>query len=326
MKKFLLPLDSNVYKANLHCHTKEYDSGSGFTTPQQIKELYKSNGYNVIAFTDYNKLTYKDTLNDDEFLALPGFEAMLSDPKTLKIYHFNCFPKYYGVKEDYSPIKLEFNLENVNKLIKTYVDNDYLIIYNHPAASFHGSSLYETEEFLGLKGIFAMEIYNNIVEVINRTGWSDIYYDAMLRNGHKVWAIAADDNHSGRSESYLDSPPDTPYSKYMGGFVMIKSKELSHVCIINALEKGDFYSCAGKNGIAPQIHSMYIEDNIFYADFTPVKSVYLKNSVWHCPHQLSFNDDITHVEFEIDKSWTYIRLEITDSNGYKALGNPYFLS
>jgi len=70
---------------------------------------------------------------------------------------------------------------------------------------------------------------------------------------------------------------------------------------------------------------MYIEDDIFYADFTPVKSVYLKNSFWHCPHQLSFHDDITHVEFKIDKSWTYIRLEITDSNGYKALGNPYFI-
>lgn len=84
----------------------------------------------------------------------------------------------------------------------------------------------------------------------------------MLRNGRKLWAVAADDNHSG-------------------------NKEL---------------------------------------DFTPVKSVYLKNSVWHCPHQLSFNDDITHVEFKIDKTWTYIRLEITDTNGYKALGNPYFIS
>ncbi len=323
MKIPLLPPGTNSYKANLHCHTKEFDSGTGFTTPLQIKELYKSHGYNIIAFTDYNKLTYKDYLNDDEFYALPGFEVLWNDPKTLKIYHFNCYPKYYGVKEDYFPLNLEFSLENANKLIKSYVDNDYLVTYNHPACSFHGSSFYKTEEFLGLKGIFAMEIYNNIVEKINRTGWSDVYNDAMLRKGRKLWAGAADDNHSGNKE--LDFPPDTPYSKYMGGFMMIKSKELTHVSIINALENGDFYSCVGNNGIAPQIHSMYIEDNIFYADFTPVKSVYLKNSVWHCPHQLSFNDDITHVEFKIDKTWTYIRLEIADSNGYKALGNPYFI-
>ena len=324
MKIDLLPLYGNVYKTNLHCHTKEYDSGAGFTTPLQIKELYKSHGYNIIAFTGYNKLTYMDNLNDDEFMALPGFEAMLADDKTLKIYHFNCFPKYFGVKQDNSPLNLECSLENANKLIKSFVDSDYLVMYNHPACTFHGSSFHETEEFLGIKGIFALEIYNNIVEVINRTGWSDVYYDTMLRNGHKIWAVATDDNHSGNKE--LDCPPDSPYSKYMGGFVMIKAKELSQACIINALEEGDFYSCIGKNGQAPQIRSMYIEDNIFYADFTPVKSVYLKNSVWHCPHKLSLNDDITHVEFEIDKSWTYIRLEITDSNGYKALGNPYFIT
>jgi len=102
MKIDLLPLDGNVYKTNLHCHTKEYDSGAGFTTPLQIKELYKSHGYNIIAFTGYNKLTYMDNLNDDEFMALPGFEAMLADDKTLKIYHFNCFPKYFGVKQDYA--------------------------------------------------------------------------------------------------------------------------------------------------------------------------------------------------------------------------------
>lgn len=79
-------------------------------------------------------------------------------------------------------------------------------------------------------------------------------------------------------------------------------------------------------GFTSPLRSMYIEDNIFYADFTPVKSVYLKNSVWHCPHKLSLNDDITHVEFEIDKSWTYIHLEIIDSNGYKRLGNHYFIT
>ena len=323
MRIDLLPPDGNFYKANLHCHTKENDSGTGFTTPQQIKDLYKSNGYNIIAFTE-RKLTYNDYLNDDEFLALPGLEEKrMIDSETRKIYHFNCFPKYYGVKEEYFSLDVEFSLENANKLIKSYTDNDYLVMYNHPACSFHGASFYETAEFLGLKNIFAMEIYNHIVEKINLTGWSNVYYDAMLRNGHKIWATATDDNHSG--DEKLDYPPDSPYSKYMGGFIMIKAKELSHVCIISALENGEFYSCAGKNGNAPQIHSMYIDNNIFYADFSPVKSVYLKNSYWHCPHKLALNDDITHVEFEIDKTWTYIRLEITDSNGYKALGNPYYL-
>ena len=316
MKIDLLPIDGNTYKANLHCHSKERTPAAGLTA-LQYKELYKSHGYNVIAFTE-RKLTHYDYLNDDEFLVLPALEEKrLIDFETRKIYHFNCFPKYSGAKELDS--QFEYSLENANKIIKFYTDNDYLVMYNHPVGSFH-----ESEEFLGLNGIFAMEIFNTTVEMVNGKGWSDIYYDMMLRKGHKIWAIAADDSHSGNEEPIFTTA-GTPYSDCMGGFVMILAKELNKVNIINALEQGDFYSCIGKNGIAPKIHSMYLENNIFYADFSPVKSVYLKNSSWHCPHKLSFNDDITHIEFEVDKTWKYVRLEITDTNGYKALGNPYFL-
>lgn len=325
MKINLLSTEGNDYKANLHCHTKEIDSGNGLTTPEQIKELYKSYGYSIVSFTDHQKFTPREFLNDDDFLALPGLEVMWNDDESLKIYHFNCFPKHLDAKDIPFEFKgEEFNISNVNKLIKSYVDNDYLVIYNHPAASFHGSAFYETKDYLDMDGIFAVEVYNNIVEKINLTGWSDSYYDAMLRHGNKLYAVAADDNHSGWET--LDFPPDSPYSKYIGGFTMIRAKELSHKSIISALENGDFYACYGKNGVAPQIHSMYVENNIFYADFSPVKSVYLKNSVWNCPHKLSLKDDITHVEFEIDNSWTYARLEIIDSNGYKALGNPYYIS
>ena len=317
MRIDLLASEGNIYKANLHCHSKNYDSSAGLTA-LQLKELYKSNGYNIVAFSEHEKLTYNDELNDNDFMALPAFETGLFDSETRRIFHFNCFPKHRGVKENYA--KLEYSLENANERIKSLIADGYLVVYNHPVSSFHYS-----EEFLGLEGIFAMEIYNNVVEIINRTGWSDVYYDMMLRHGHKIWAIAADDCHVGNEEPVL-TPANTPYSDCMGGFVMIKAKELKNPNIITALENGAFYACVGKQGIAPQIHNMYIENNVFYADFTPVHSVYLKNSDWHCPHKLSYEDDITHVEFAIDKSWTYLRLEITDKNGHKALGNPYYTS
>jgi hypothetical protein len=150
-------------------------------------------------------------------------------------------------------------------------------------------------------------------------------HDMMLRHGHRIFAIAADDCHAGE-EHPVYTPATTPYSDCMGGFVMIKAKSLTHSNIITALENGDFYSCVGKNGVAPQIHRLFIENNKLHADFTPVKSVYLKNSYWHCPHKLSYHDDITHVEFEIVPTWKFVRLEITDKNGHRALSNPYFIS
>ena len=50
---FLVLIDKNLkqYKANLHCHTNISD---GRLTPLEVKELYKSHGYSVIAYTDHD--------------------------------------------------------------------------------------------------------------------------------------------------------------------------------------------------------------------------------------------------------------------------------
>lgn len=49
-KTELLPGGVTYYKANLHCHTTLSD---GKLTPEEIKEAYKSRGYQVVAFTDH---------------------------------------------------------------------------------------------------------------------------------------------------------------------------------------------------------------------------------------------------------------------------------
>ena len=77
MKKYLLPESGNFYKANLHCHTTFSD---GRLTPAEVKELYKSLGYSIVAYTDHDILIPHDELNDGEFLALHGFEMEINDP------------------------------------------------------------------------------------------------------------------------------------------------------------------------------------------------------------------------------------------------------
>ena len=69
MKKYLLPHGTNAYKANLHAHTNISD---GALTSEQVKDLYKSNGYSVVAYTDHDLLIPHDELTDKDFLALPG--------------------------------------------------------------------------------------------------------------------------------------------------------------------------------------------------------------------------------------------------------------
>lgn len=60
MKKYLLPEKGDFYKANLHCHTNISD---GKYTPEEIKEIYKSRGYHVVAYTNHNSYNYHKELN-----------------------------------------------------------------------------------------------------------------------------------------------------------------------------------------------------------------------------------------------------------------------
>ena len=53
MKKFTLYREGNCYKGNLHIHTTLSD---GEKTPEEIKDVYKNNGYSFVAITDHNTL------------------------------------------------------------------------------------------------------------------------------------------------------------------------------------------------------------------------------------------------------------------------------
>ena len=77
MKKYLLPQSGNFYKANLHCHTTVSD---GALTPEEVKKVYQEKGYSIVAYTDHDVLISHSVLNDEDFLALNGFEAEITEP------------------------------------------------------------------------------------------------------------------------------------------------------------------------------------------------------------------------------------------------------
>ena len=94
--------------------------------------------------------------------------------------------------------------------------------------------------------------------------------------------------------------------------------------VLEALEKGEFYSSCG-----PEIYDFYVEDGKAIVDCSPVKMVRL-----HCDKHpnLAIRDadgNITHAEFDIENHWAgpydYVRISLTDCNNKKAWTNPIFL-
>ena len=72
--RYLISPNKKQYKANLHCHSVLSD---GKKTPEELKEMYKGEGYGILAITDHERPASHKELSDDDFLMLTGYEAYI---------------------------------------------------------------------------------------------------------------------------------------------------------------------------------------------------------------------------------------------------------
>ena len=79
MRRYLIANEGKFYKANLHSHTIMSD---GSATPEQVKEVYKQMGYDIVAFTDHEVLLDQTHLTDETFLAQSGVPLPLTPSST----------------------------------------------------------------------------------------------------------------------------------------------------------------------------------------------------------------------------------------------------
>lgn len=315
-RKYLIPHEGNFYKANLHCHSTCSD---GLLTPAQLKDLYKSNGYSILAYTDHNVLNYFKEFDEPNFLVLCGYEVDRSTkdcglgfPKTC---HLNAIAKD-PAKAVYIERPADYTSESINGVIRKMVDAGYIVNYNHP-----GWSAEEPSDFLRLTGCTAMEIYNNTCEILSNDGNASLFYSIMLKHRMRLFCIATDDNHNfNRMPGKENWPCDN-----LGGWTMIKAPELTYPSIIQAFLAGEFYCSTG-----PQIYDYYLEGDTLCIDCSPVRSVYLRSAATNAPAKaLSSSNDITHAEFDLTEIRTtrkepFVRIEIVDSTHKTAYTNPLF--
>ena len=263
MRKYLLPKEGNFYKANLHCHSTFSD---GKMTVEELKEKYKKEGYSIIAFTDHEYILDHSDLNDENFLAITACEHSITQPqsnyplakKAVKVCHLNYYAKdphnvvtpcyssrydIYSKKAGQTPVynkeyTREYTKECICDMIKEGNENGFLVSYNHPVWSLENAC-----DYLGYKGLWAMEIYNTACVMLGFAEYSITSYDDMLRSGERIACLANDDTHSSKDA--------------FGGHVMIKAKSLSYSDVMSALENKELYAST-----APRINELYVEDGV----------------------------------------------------------------
>ena len=315
MERFLFKADKDIYKANLHCHTTVSD---GTYTPEQIKELYQAEGYSIVAYTDHMVIKHQGHLTDDNFLALNAFELNVDFFKeagryhTARTYHFIIFaPRADNVTTPEIPPLDYHDVAGINAYIAYLNREGYLVCYCHPYWS-----LQTYPDYIGLKGLFATEIYNHGCD---REGFNGSYgevYDDMLRAGTKLFCIATDDNHNLEHQKLT---PDNLRSDSFGGFTMINSKSLDYVDVIDALRRGDFYASKG-----PSIYEITLEDNLLKVACSESDAmiVYTDSRTVHS----KVGKGMTQGIFELRGYEKYIRVECRDKEHKSAYSNAYFLT
>ena len=336
MKKYLLPENGNFYKANMHCHTNLSD---GKKTPEEVKEIYKDLGYSIVAYTDHDVFIPHNDLSDGEFLALNGFEMETNEPKKWEESPKTCHICYIALEKDQEiqpmwhrvhyrfgnaietakfvkfdesepDYKRVYSTEGISEMMQIGRDKGFFVTYNHPSWS-----LEQYPEYIGYKGMNAMEMFNGGCLVGGFDDYNSRVYDDILKSGNRIYCVGGDDNHN--------YAPGTRKWDSGVSFTVIKAENLEYRTITKALEDGNFYASCG-----PEIYELWYEDGKAHIKCSNADMIACNYDKRKAQAFYANDDDesfITEATFDIPDNMTYFRITITDKKGKKACTNAYFV-
>ncbi|MCQ2453682.1 MAG: PHP domain-containing protein [Clostridia bacterium] len=338
MIRYLLPKEGRFYKANLHSHTTFSD---GNWTPEEMKQQYKAHGYDILAITDHELMRTYNDMTEPDFLMLNGYEAYIKESRDSKngrahkTVHLNLIAKTPDVDKmimvdpDYCKYHTEdipvesrprvgeictrqYTPGCVNRFVRLANENGYYVVYNHPSWSREGIEV--VKNYTGFTG---MEVYNHGCLVEGYPGDDSKFYDEFIRRGDRLIAFANDDNH--------DKYPDTQWADSFGGWNMIKAEKLDYETIIAAILKAELYCSTGAT-----ITGLWVEDGVLHVTSDDARDIILiteprPKARGRMPfRRANPGEVITHAEFPILPEDGYVRIEVTNKEGFKAWTSAYF--
>lgn len=311
------------YKGNLHSHTTNSD---GCLSPAEAVEAFREHGYSFLCLSEHDLYTdLSGEFDDDGFVILPGLEASAylyadeTEAVRLRCHHMHgilgtdemlaAAPRRFSHMERLEPIRCHGSWDGAavaGLLAEELAARGCVVTYNHPIWS-----RVEPDEFCGVPGYFALELFNYDTVNESGTGFDTTYWDLMLRRGRRVLGFASDDNHN---EGIFDDA--------FGGWVVACAPELTRDAIVRALLAGDYYSSSG-----PELVSWGVEGGRVWVECSPCERV---NLVAGGPINAGgtviapSGEGLTRAEFALRGGETYLRVECVDARGRTAWSNPIF--
>ena len=335
MRKYLLSENGNFYKANLHCHTTYSD---GKRTPEEVKNIYKGLGYSIVAYTDHDILISHSYLDDENFLALHGFEVEVDQPpredgRPTKCCHicmvalepdnmvqplwhrsrylFSNAPSHREevlFDESQPDYERRFGGEGISEIMQTMRSKGFFVTYNHPTWS-----LEDFTDYTAYNGMHAFEMFNGGCIEAGYDDYNPRVYDDILREGNRIYCIGADDNHNYSADG-------TRYSDSGWAWTVIKADSLDYRAVTRALEDGNFYASEG-----PEIEELWYEDGKVHVKCSTADKIFCTYDIRKA-HRVfdESGEGINEAEFALADNYGYFRITVVDKQGRHACTNAYF--
>ena len=329
-KKHLLP-QTHYYKANLHTHSTISD---GHHSPQEVKQAYKEQGYQILAITDHRIVVDHSDMNEADFLMLTGLEININSKNYRsgfdgQTYHLNLISKRpdnlwtpcdvptrypggieYEKKMNCENMSLEYDIDSVNSMIAKANEMGFLVMYNHPTWSCQSYP-----DYAHLKGLWGVEQRNGVSYSEGRDENNARVIRDLRTLGTRVYPIGADDMHN--------------LSGVGQAWIMVGAPKLTYDSVIEALENGDFYMSCG-----PEINSLTIDGNTLRITCSDAQSISFESYGRVAYRALAENGKWLHeAEFDLTKFFSkadhenmYIQLTVTAPDGRYAATRAYYLN
>jgi hypothetical protein len=297
------------YKGNTHTHTLNSD---GDSSPADVAEWYKKNGYDFLFITDHEHITAVDELNaklgdNGKFLLIQGQEV--TDRFDKKPYHVNGL----GLGKVVLPQRGTTIVSNVQKNVDAVRAAGGLPQINHPN---FGWAL-TASDIAQIKNAALLEIYSGH-PLVNMAGGGGVpsvesMWDTVLTGGMVIYAVAVDDVH--HIKRLGDRSAATPGH----GWVVVRATELTPPAILSALERGDFYASSGVELEDYEVTPSEIRVKIKAATQRKYTTLFIGAGGKILQTSIGLES-----VYRRKKSEKYVRVKVIDSNGMMAWTQPAF--
>lgn len=271
------------YRGNLHTHTTESD---GDSSPADVVRWYGEHGYDFLVITDHNKVT---AVHDDKLLVIPGEEV--TDRSAKKPLHVNAI----GISKVVTPQHGDSIPATLQHDVDAVRDAGGIAEINHPNFGW----AFGADEMRQVNGFTLLEIASGH-PLVNMQGGGGVdsaeaMWDALLRSGKHVYAVAVDDAHHFHCDSNVKD-----YAPPGKAWIVVRAEKLDQAAILDAIRRGDFYASTGVT-----------LDSIDYDG----KELHVK----------IHEDGYSKYRTTIIRDANYLRARVDDSNGHSAWTQPVFL-